>query len=348
MAAGVGRAEQPGSVGRLLARSMAASDAKVLAFLTFVGQAVPGMLALAGTAELGKGGHWHSTVLQALMVLMDSNKAAMSSLLERQPAVGLGLLTLALDGMLAAHGQLQIQQAVDSGESAEAQQVAERMLGLLLASGLCSLAPSSRAAGGIGQLTKQARRHLDGTALAALAAADALEAAMQRVEPISYASSDSACCTKMGPGTVANCTVAPMRAWAQAAAAEPASLPGGQATLLAVLDALSDSLPTTSQLSNPGQQDSRSLDALALLVPRVPWLGPELCRRGLLTRLCQPTAVAGAAAMAGTVWRLMAATAAQLSADGQLPAAVRDRAAQAEHQLAESQRELPGGVTERP
>lgn len=38
-------------MGRLLARSAAASDAKLLAFLTFVGQAVPSMLALAGSGE---------------------------------------------------------------------------------------------------------------------------------------------------------------------------------------------------------------------------------------------------------------------------------------------------------
>lgn len=74
------------------------------------------------------------------------------------------------------------------------------------------------------------RRHLDGTALAALAAADAIDAAWQHA-PQPDPDVD---------GLLTPCVAAGIRAWSLAAVADPASLPGSDAALTAVLDALPD------------------------------------------------------------------------------------------------------------
>lgn len=79
-------------------------------------------------------------------------------------------------------------------------------------------------------LLSNRRRHLDGTALAALAAADAIDAAWQHAaqhEPDV-------------DGLLTPSVAAGIRAWSLAAVADPASLPGSDAALTAVLDALPD------------------------------------------------------------------------------------------------------------
>lgn len=84
----------------------------------------------------------------------------------------------------------------------------------------------------VSALPPDCRRHLNGTALAALAAADALQSTGRRLGLEDDPTVDGDW-SQLWPGATAA-----IRAWALAAASDPASLPGGDAALAAVLEAL--------------------------------------------------------------------------------------------------------------